>query len=393
MGLCVLLTALEASGDAMGADLMAALRSRLGGDVRFVGVGGPAMAASGLTSAFDIHDLSIVGLVDGLLAAGRATRHARALALMAEHEAPDVAVLIDSWGFSYLAARELRRRLPGLPLVKYVAPQVWATRPGRAATVAKTFDLLLSIIAFEPPLFERAGAKVEFVGHPALGPDRRVGDAGRFRALIGAGADEPLLLVLPGSRRAEVRRLVVPFETALRQVKQARPHLHVAVSAAPTVRAEVEAWAAGLPFRTHLVEGTRDRDDAMAAAQAALACSGTVSTELAAAGCPMVVTYRFGALTYAIGKRIVRTPYATLLNIAADAMIVPELIQDDCTGPAIAERLAVLLGDADVRARQAAAQTAALERLGRGVGPAAERAADAVIRIAAVSAALVDRDV
>ena len=126
MSLCVLLTALEASGDALGADLMMALRARLGGGVRFVGVGGPAMAAMGMASAFDIHDLSIVGLVDGLMAAGRASRHARTLAQMALREAPDVAVLIDSWGFSYLAARALRRRLPALPLVKYVAPQVWA---------------------------------------------------------------------------------------------------------------------------------------------------------------------------------------------------------------------------------------------------------------------------
>ena len=391
MSLCVLLTALEASGDALGADLMMALRARLGGGVRFVGVGGPAMAAMGMASAFDIHDLSIVGLVDGLMAAGRASRHARTLAQMALREAPDVAVLIDSWGFSYIAAGELRRRLPALPLVKYVAPQVWATRPGRAVALAKRFDLLLSIIAFEPTIFERAGAKVEFVGHPALGPDRRTGEAGRFRSLIGAGADDPILLVLPGSRRSEIRRLAAPFEAALRLVKEGRPDLHVAVSAAPTVRMEVEAWAAGLPFRTHLVEGARDREEAMAAAQAALACSGTITTELAAAGCPMVVAYRLGALTWAIGKRIVRTPYATLLNIAAGEMIVPELIQDACTGPAIAEQLSALLDDAGLRARRTAVQAAALERLGRGVGPAVELAAEAVIRIA--SAALVDGDV
>ncbi len=392
MTLCVLLTALEASGDALGAGLMRVLRRRLGADVRFVGVGGAEMVAEGLTSAFDVAELSIVGIVEGLLASGRAARRARELADMAVRERADVAVLIDSWGFSYFAASQLRRRLPGLRLIKYVAPQVWATRPGRARATARAFDHLLSIISFEAPIFEKAGALVTFVGHPALGPDRPKGNADRFRSKIGAGPDEPILLVLPGSRHSEIARLAQPFQAAATQLKGERPGLRLAVVAAGPVMDQVRDWVATWPVEAVVVDDPADKGDAMAATRAALACSGTVTTELAAAGCPMVVGYRLGPLTYQIARRIVRSRYITLLNIAAGAMIAPELIQADCTGPGLAKRLRPLIDDDSARRSQSEAQTAALQGLGLGVGPPAELAADAVIRIAA-SAALVDRDV
>jgi len=393
--LCVMLTALEASGDVLGADLMRALRSRLGADVRFVGLGGSAMAAEGLESAFDITELSIVGLVEGLLAARRAARRARDLAAMAAAEDVDVAVLIDSWGFSYLAARALRRRRPKLPLIKYVAPQVWATRPGRAKALAGTFDHLLSIVAFEAPIFEQAGARVTFVGHPALDPRRVTGDPARFRARIEARAGDPILLVLPGSRPSEIARLSSPFEAALGLLKAERPELRIVVAASATVAPRVRAWVAGWPFRADVVEDEAGKADAMATATAALACSGTVTAELAVAGCAMVVAYRVGPLTYQIARRIIRTRYATLFNIAADTMIAPELLQADCNGPALAAALGPLLDDPERRARQVAAQAAALDKLGRGVGAPAQIAADVVmIAIAAKSsAALVDGNV
>ncbi len=381
MSLCVMLTAAEASGDALGAGLMRALKARLGPQVRFVGLGGPAMAAEGLVSAFDIAELSVFGLVDGVMAAWRVSRRARELAALAERERPDVAVLIDSWGFSHLLARALRRRLPDLPLVKYVAPQVWATRPGRAKAVGKAFDWLLSIVAFEVPMFERAGAKVTFVGHPGASHDFSAADPARFRAAIGAGTGAPILLVLPGSRTSEIDRMLPPFGEAARLLKAERPSLQVAVVAAPTVAGIVRARVAGWPFRTCIVEGQAGKDDAMVAATVALACSGSVTTELAAAGAPMVVGYKVGPVTHAIIKRIVRTRFATLFNIAADEMIAPELLQYDCTGARLAQELALRLDDAGLRARQARAQSDALSKLGRVDGPPADRAAAAVLDV------------
>jgi lipid-A-disaccharide synthase len=378
---CILLTAAEASGDALGAALMGALQARLDGDVRFIGIGGPAMTGKGLVSAFDISELSIVGLVDGLLAYRRADARARQLADLAAREQPDVAVLIDSWGFSYLAAKRLRRTLPGLPLVKYVAPQAWATRPGRAKALATAFDQLLSIIAFEAPLFERAGAKVTCVGHPALTGPQPVGNPARLRARMGVGPDDPILLVLPGSRPSEVARLAGPFGEAVRILTETRPSLRVVVAAAPTVADMVVDRISGWPAGTFMVVDEAGKADAMAGATAALACSGTVTTELAAAGCPMVVAYRLGPLTYQIAKRIVRTRYITLFNIAAGEAVAPELIQGDCTAPKLAAELALRLDDPDLRARQIGAQNLALDKLGRGGEPTADRAADAIIAV------------
>jgi lipid-A-disaccharide synthase len=380
---CIILTAVEASGDHLGAALMAALRERLGDDIRFIGVGGPAMTKEGLQSAFAISELSIVGLLDGLFAYGRASRRARQLAELAERERPDVAVLIDAWGFSYLTARRLRAAMPELPLVKYVAPQAWATRPGRAKALAETFDLLLSIIAFEVPMFQAAGAKVEFVGHPSLSGAPPDADPAAFRKRIGAAPDDPILLVLLGSRLSEVKRLSGPYGQAIRILTKTRSKLRVIVIAAQTVTELVASETARWGAPATVVSDDAGKTNAMAAATVALACSGTVTVELAAAGCPMVVAYRLGPITYQIAKRIVRTRFITLFNIAAGAAVAPELIQGGCTGARLAAELALRLDDPVLRATQSAAQTAALEQLGRGGAPTAERAADAVVRLLA----------
>ena len=379
----VLLTAVEASGDALGAGLMRELRHRLGSDVRFVGVGGSEMAAEGLVSAFDISDLSIMGFVEGLLAAPRAAARARQVADLAVRERPDIAVLIDSWGFSYLTAKRLRAALPDLPLVKYVAPQVWATRPGRAKVLARTFDHLISILAFDAPLFEREGVSVTVVGHPALAMDFSHASRPRLRERIDAEPDDAILLVLPGSRPSEVRRLMAPFEDAVHRLKATRPKLHVVVpvaaSVADAVKAQVSAW----PFRVHVLEDEEGKQDAMAGATVALACSGTVTTELAMAGCPMVVAYRVAPLTAVIARMIILTKWVTLFNIAAGKAIAPEFIQEDCTGPKLAQALAARLDDPSLRARQTAEQFAALDLLGRG-GPAPSGpAAEAVVKVLA----------
>ena len=381
MSACVMLVAAEASGDALGAGLMAALRKTLGEDVRFVGAGGPAMIGEGMSSAFDISELSVVGLVDGLLAYRRAARRARQLADLAARERPDIAVLIDSWGFSYLLARRLRRRLPALPLVKYVAPQAWATRPGRAVALARSFDHLLSIIAFEGSLFERAGVKVVFVGHPSLTGPPPEADPARLRARIGARPDDQVLLVLPGSRPSEIRRLSAPFGEAVRILTETHPTLRTVVLAAPMVAAEVAAEVARWPSPALVLSDPGMKADAMGAATVALACSGTVTVELAAAGCPMVVAYSLGPITYAIVRRIIRVRFGALFNIAADAAVAPELIQADCTGPRLAAELARRLDDPQLGKRQVEAQSAALDKLGRGGPPTADRAADAIVGI------------
>lgn len=377
-----MLVAAEASGDALGAGLMRALRKRLGEGVRFVGVGGARMQAEGLASPFDIAELSILGWAEGLKAYPRVVARADETAALAARETPDAAVLIDSWGFTLRVAQRLRRQDPGLKLIKYVGPQVWASRPARAKTLARSVDHLLSILAFDAPWFERAGLKVTPVGNPTLAKDLSAADPHWLREALGAAPDEPILLVLPGSRRSEIARLMQPFGDAVARLKASYPRLHVVLAVAETVAEEVRAAARDWPVQPFLIEGETARLDAMRGATVALACSGTVTTELALAGCPMVVAYRISGLTYALAKMVVTTKWATLINIAAGREIAPEFIQGRCTGPLLAAALAERLDDPALRARQIAEQTEALSGLGPRDGPdPSERAADAVIAI------------
>lgn len=381
--LCVMLVAAEASGDTLGADLARALRKRLGEGVRFVGVGGEKMAAEGVESPFDIAELSVLGIFEGVAAYGRVVRRADETAALAARETPDVAVLIDSWGFTLRVAGRLRRQDPDLPLIKYVGPQVWASRPGRAKTLAGAVDHLLSIHKFDAPYFERQGLPVTFVGNPALVRDFDKAEPGRLRAHIGAGPDDPILLVLPGSRPAEIRRVLPPFEEAVNILKAQRPGLRVVIPAASTVAGDLKARIAEWPHKVDVIEDEALKLDAMKAATVALACSGTVTTELAMAGCPVVVGYRIGGMTYAVLKALIRTPYITLFNVAAGKAVAPELIQAECNGPALAREVALRLDDPGLRARQVAYQSAALQIMGRGGPDPSEVAADAVLRVLA----------
>jgi lipid-A-disaccharide synthase len=377
-----MLVAAEASGDILGAGLAQALRRRLGPNgVRFVGVGGEKMGEQGVVSPFDIRDLSILGLLEGLLAYPRVVARANQAAALAAREKPDIAVLIDSWGFTLRVAQRLKRLDPNLPVVKYVGPQVWASRPGRAWTLAKTVDHLLSIHSFDPPYFEKAGLKTTFVGNPALARDFSQADGARLRLELGIASEAPVLLMLPGSRPSEIKRVMPPFEDAVRLLKARRPDLQVVIPAAASVADAVRARVEALPFAVHLVEGDERRYAAMKAATVALACSGTVTTELALAGCPMIVGYRLGAVTYALVLPLIRTPYATLFNIAAGEAVAPEFIQARCNGPDLARALAERLDDPGLRDHQIAAQNAALDRMGRGGPDPSERAAEVVIEI------------
>lgn len=381
--LTVMLVAAEASGDDRGAGLARALRRRLGDGVRFVGVGGAHMAEQGVESPFDIAEISILGLLEGLIAYPRIKGRVADTAALAAREKPDVAVLIDSWGFTLRVARALRQLDPKLPLIKYVGPQVWATRPGRAKTLAQSVDHLLTIHSFDAPLFEAEGLSTTFVGNAALSIDFAKADPDRLRRRLGIAPDAPVLLVLPGSRGSEIKHVLPAFEDAVMRLKAERPDLEVLIPAAPTVAEAVKARVAGWPHRAHVLEGEEAKFDAMKAATVALACSGTVTLEVALAGCPMVVGYRLGNLTHFILKRLIRTPWVTLFNIAARDFVAPELIQDDCNGPRLAREIGLRLDDAGLRARQTAAQFAALDEMGRGGPDPSDLAAAAVLAVVA----------
>ncbi|HRO33629.1 MAG TPA: lipid-A-disaccharide synthase [Brevundimonas sp.] len=383
----IMLVAAEASGDVLGAGLARALKARLGDGVTFVGVGGPRLAAEGVHSPFDIAELSILGWLEGLRAYGRVKRRVAETAALAARERPDAVVLIDSWGFTIRVAKAIRAASPYTPLIKYVGPQVWASRPGRAKTLAGAVDHLLALYSFDAPWFEREGLATTVVGSSALHIDLSGADPAGFRRSLGLGPDQPLLLVLPGSRPSEIRLMTPVYEQAVQTLKAARPDLAVAVVAAGTVAADVAQRVAAWPFRVHLV-GEDRKYDAMTAATVGLATSGTVSTELALAGAPMVIAYRFQPLSYAIMKPFFTGKYATLFNHAADEEIARELIQDDATPDKTAQAVGRLLDDPALRADQAARQTAALDLMGRGARDPSDIAAEAVLDVIAAKRAV-----
>ncbi|GAA0214614.1 lipid-A-disaccharide synthase [Brevundimonas nasdae] len=381
----VMLVAAEASGDALGAGLAKALKSRLGPDVVFVGVGGPKMAEQGVASPFDIAELSILGWIEGLRAYGKVKARVAETAALAAREKPDAVVLIDSWGFTIRVAKAIRAAQPNVPLIKYVGPQVWASRPGRAKTLAGAVDHLLALYGFDALWFEREGLPTTVVGSSALHVDMSHADGPAFRARRGIGPEPSLLLVLPGSRPSEINRMTPVFEATIARLKSADPGLEVAVVAAGTVAQDVAARVAAWPFRVHLIDEA-EKYDAMRAANAALATSGTVSTELALAGAPMVIAYRIDGLSYLLMKRLVTAKHITLFNIAADQRIAPEFIQDEATPDALAKAVGRLLADPVAAAEQAAQQTAALDLMGRGGPDPSDLAADAVLRVIAAKA-------
>lgn len=372
----VFLVAAEASGDALGADLAKALRERDPG-LELIGVGGPLMAAEGLPSRVDTSGLAVLGFVEGLLAYKRVKRAVADTVAAIIAAQPQCVVLIDSWGFTLRVALAVRAAAPDIKLVKYVGPQVWATRPGRAKTLAAAVDHLICIHEFETPYYQPYGLPCTVSGHPALGRYRR-GDSAGFRARHHIAAAEKVLLVLPGSRHSEIARIGGVLWQAAQMLARKHPNVRLAMVAAGAVQQIAIAQAPA----TALVVAEREKEDAFAAAHVVLAASGTVTTEVALQGAPLVIGYKLGWITWAIARLFLfRAKFATLMNIAADREVAPEFLQTRLTAANLAAAATRLLDDENERQRQIAAQNVALDLMGRGNRPAAEIAAQAVLGV------------
>jgi lipid-A-disaccharide synthase len=293
---------------------------------------------------------------------------------------PDAAVLIDSWGFTLRVAQRMAPLLPHTPLIKYVGPQVWAMRAGRAKTLARAVDHLVCIYEFEKPFYAPFNLPVTVSGHPAFGHDQP-GDAAGFRARYKIADDKRVLLLLPGSRNSEIARVAPILEDAAAKLCAARPDLVVACVVAPSVSDLVRDRSRGWAFPHVLVDDPREKEDAFAAGTAALAASGTVATEVALQGVPVVVGYRLAALTWSLMKIMFKPRFATLFNIAIDQEAAPEFLQDALTADNLANAVAPLLDNSTARANQVAAQNRGLTAMGRGGRPPAEIAADAVMEV------------
>ncbi|MCL6281940.1 lipid-A-disaccharide synthase [Ruegeria sp. 2012CJ41-6] len=378
----VFILAGEPSGDRLGGALMQGLRQRVP-DVAFEGIGGPMMTGQGLHSRFPMSELSIMGLTEVLPKYFHLKRRIAETAQAVLEMKPDVLITIDSPDFSLRVAKLVKAQST-IRTVHYVAPSVWAWRPGRADKMAKVIDHVLALLPFEPPYMERAGMECDFVGHPvAADPVAGADEIAALRAELNLG-DAPVLLALPGSRRGEIERLAPVFGAALQGFLKDRPEMRVVVPAVPHVVDLVQAQTADWPGRPVILDprgidsdvaATRKRA-VFAMADLALAASGTVSLELAAQNTPMVIAYKLSWLTQKIAERMVKLDTVTLVNLVSETRVVPECLGPACTPDNVAAALAALQADPS---GQAAAMALTMERLGRGGEAPGLRAARAVL--------------
>ncbi len=381
-GVRIFLVAGEASGDALAAALVAPLTKHFGQNTRFAGIGGPAMARAGIESPVDINSLSVLGYVEGLRAWPRVRRLARQSARHAHDFGADIVVLVDSWGFTLRVAHHIRKLSPNALLIKYVGPQIWASRPGRAKTLAGAVDHLLTIHAFDESLFNAAGLPTQFVGNPAFSVTVK-GDGARLRADYDIAENAPVLLVLFGSRASEFDRLHEDFLHAIGRLQRANPDLVVMTLASQALAKDIHAIADNEALARPLIviEGGR-KYDVFAASDFALACSGTVTSELAVAGTPMVIAYKVAPVTWWLLTRFfLRTRFVSLINIALDRGAVPEYLQDKCTAAQLSEGLSRLMQDKAEQEKQKEDLAAAVRALGAKSTDASDNAAQAIYQI------------
>ena len=369
-GLTFSLVAGEPSGDRLGAALMRSLL-QLEPTSRFMGIAGSEMLAAGMESLFPMDELSIMGLVEILPKYLHLKRRIRQTAEAVIDANPDALITIDSPDFGLRVAALVKAARPTIRTIHYVAPSVWAWRPDRAVKMARYIDHVLALLPFEPPYMQAAGMTCDFVGHPVVSdplatPEERA-------VFTGKG---PLLLALPGSRKVEVTRLVPILGQTLSRLKAQHPDLRLALPTVSNIEPLVRSLTAQWPVKPDIITDPARKRGAFAAADVAIAASGTVSLELAANDCPMVVVYDMNPLTLWLMRRVALIETVTLVNLVSETRTIPEFIGPDATSDRIVPAVLGLLSNPETH-RQAMQIT--MQRLGKGGEPPGLRAARSVL--------------
>ena len=373
----------DISGDALGGRLMQALNTKSRGRVRYLGVGGTDMRAHGLMSQFPLSDVVVMGPAAILKVLPRLVRRVYRTVDAAVAAQPDAVVIIDAPEFTHPIAKRIRRKLPDVPIIDFVSPSVWGWRPGRARRMRGYVDHVLALLPFEPDAHRRLGGPpCTYVGHPLVERQAELAsvDPSPLRAELQLTPGRPVLVVLPGSRRSEVERLMQPFGDALTRMRERGLNPVVLMPVVPHVRDLVERHLASWPVTPYLLEGENAKLQAFKLATAALAASGTVTLELALTGTPMVVGYKVDALA-AKFRFLLKVQSIVLANLVLGENAFPEFKQEDCTGTRLADALIPLLSDTEARARQILALSQIPSKLHVDAAPSAT-AADIVLAYA-----------
>jgi lipid-A-disaccharide synthase len=374
----IFLIATEESGDRLGAQLMKVLRQRLGDAVKFEGVGGRGMTREGLKSLFPIEELSIIGFSAVVKQLPKLLRLIRQTTDAVLQAAPDILIIIDSPDFTHRVARRVRARDPAIAIVDYVSPSVWAWRPSRARAMRSYVDQVLALLPFEPEAYRRLhGPPCTYVGHPLTEQLASLRPSAEEQAR--RDASPPLLLVLPGSRRGEIRHHMAIFGEALDRLQAQGKPFELILPTMPhlleLVREGVKSWK----VTPQIVVGEQEKRAAFRTATAALAKSGTVTLELALSGVPMVAAYKAGAIEAWIVLRFVTVQSVILANLVVGENVIPEFVQDDCTADKLAGALGEVLSDTPMRRRQTDAFARIDDIMSTGNQSPSVRAADIVL--------------
>ena len=342
----------EKSGDLLGAKLIQALR-RAAPDVEIEGVGGEAMIREGLTSLFPLEDIAVMGITSIVAHLPRLLSRIGHLAKKIVAARPDALVIIDSPDFTHRVARRVRKAAPAIPVVDYVSPSVWAWRPGRAPAMRAYVDRVLALFPFEPAAHERLGGPpCVFVGHPLVEHlDELRPNADE---VLARESDPSVFLLMPGSRRSEIERLMPPFGQVLHKVSQRGRRMNVVLPAVPhledAIREELRSW----PYKPEVVVGDAPKLAAFRRARVALVASGTATLELALAGVPMAVAYKVSRVEELV-KHFIDVPSIVLANLVLGENVVPEFLQEQCNPDALTAALGPLFTGGAERERQVSA--------------------------------------
>ncbi len=365
----------EPSGDLYAAALAREIKA-IDPAATVTGFGGDRLREAGASLVGDFSGLSVTGLLEAARVLPRTYAIYRRLIAEARESRPDVFVAIDFPDFNLRLSRAMRAL--GVPVVYYVSPQIWAWRPGRMKVMKRVADRVLVIFPFEEDIYRAAGVPVDFVGHPLLDLMATPEPRETFLRRIRLDPNAPVVALLPGSRRNEVREILPGLAAAARLIQRAIPDVQFVLARAPHLPDDLLAplQASGLPAA--IVEGRAD--DVLASADVALVASGTVTVQAALHECPIVVVYRLSALTYRVGRPFVQVDTFAMANLVAGRKVVPELIQDGFTPEAVAREALKVLNDPAAAARMRADLRAVRARL--GAPGASRRAAQAVVEVA-----------
>ena len=377
----LMLVALEPSADGLGAALMRALKRIDGIHCNITGCGSGQMKEEGLNSLFPVETLAVMGFTDVVRVLPEAYQRAQLLTNYVRKLSVDAVIFIDGWAFSRITAKKMREQCPRVQLIKYVAPQIWASRPQRRDFVKGHFDGVLTVLPFEAQLFEEVGIRTAYSGNSVFQEAARTHidrqhNVSEIRRKY-APATAPLLAILPGSRNRELRQMGRIFVDTVKQLRSLHPSLHFVVPAAQPIEDAVQALFQSQPNLK--IVTAAEKFDALIAADLALSVSGTITTEVAISGTPQIITYRVDWLTALWARSVLRTPYASILNIMAESELIPEFLQQHCRVDSLVEALDSFLKTPHLGQTQIQRLQPILNTLDLNGENAADRAAQTIV--------------